>query len=329
MQNKEKKYHVTLASDSNYIEFVATVLVSLFKNNPDASIAVHLLANALSGDDVCRVQKHIPQERGELFVYPIDNFEERFKVGVKATIAITSYARLFLPAILPVDVERVLYVDCDVLFTSPIDEFYNVDFGDSLVAGALDTLADDTAKVAIGCSACEPYLNAGVLMIPLDKWRKENVQQQFVDFLVARNGNVRHNDQGIINAVCKGRKLVVAPRYNVNSNFFSHPYTLLKESNTPFCSLQEYEEAKALPAIIHFTEGFLNRPWIANSLHPYRNEYLGYRALTMWKDTPLRCDRRSVAAKSLAYVFLNFPYAVYRLYSTLLGALSRIKRKNA
>ena len=158
MENKEKKYHVTLASDSNYIEFVATVLVSLFKNNPDANIAVHLLANALSDDDVCKVQKYIPQERGELFVYTIENFEERFKVEVKATIAITAYARLFLPAILPAEVERVLYVDCDVLFTSPIDEFYNVDFGDSLVAGALDTLADDTSKVSIGCRVDEPYL---------------------------------------------------------------------------------------------------------------------------------------------------------------------------
>lgn len=326
MDNKEKKYHVTLASDSNYIEFVATVLVSLFKNNPDANFAVHLLANALSDDDVCKVQKHIPQERGELFVYPIENFEERFKVEVKATIAITSYARLFLPAILPAEVERVLYVDCDVLFTSPIDEFYNVDFGDSLVAGALDTLADDTAKVSIGCRVDEPYLNSGVLMIPLDKWRKENVQQQFVDFLVARNGNVKHNDQGIINAVCKGRKFIVSPRYNVNSNFYTHPYPLLKECNTPFYSLQEYEAAKAQPAIIHFTEGFLNRPWIANSLHPYKNEYLEYRALTLWKDTPLRKDKRSLAAKSLAYVFLNFPYALYRLYSTVLGALSRLKR---
>lgn len=326
MENKEKKYHVTLASDSNYIEFVATVLVSLFKNNPDANIAVHLLANALSDDDVCKVQKYIPQERGELFVYTIENFEERFKVEVKATIAITAYARLFLPAILPAEVERVLYVDCDVLFTSPIDEFYNVDFGDSLVAGALDTLADDTAKVSIGCRVDEPYLNSGVLMIPLDKWRKENVQQQFVDFLVARNGNVNHNDQGIINAVCKGRKFIVSPRYNVNSNFYTHPYSLLKECNTPFYSLQEYEAAKAQPAIIHFTEGFLNRPWIANSLHPYKNEYLEYRALTLWKDTPLRKDKRSLAAKSLAYVFLNFPYAVYRLYSTVLGALSRLKR---
>lgn len=326
MENKEKKYHVTLASDSNYIEFVATVLVSLFKNNPDANIAVHLLANALSDDDVCKVQKHIPQERGELFVYQIENFEERFKVEVKATIAITAYARLFLPAILPAEVERVLYVDCDVLFTSPIDDFYNVDFGDSLVAGVLDTLADDTAKVSIGCRVDEPYLNSGVLMIPLDKWRKENVQQQFIDFLVARNGNVKHNDQGIINAVCKGRKFIVSPRYNVNSNFYTHPYSLLKECNTPFYSQQEYEAAKEQPAIIHFTEGFLNRPWIANSLHPYKNEYLEYRALTLWKDTPLRKDKRTLAAKSLAYVFLNFPYAVYSLYSTVLGALSRLKR---
>lgn len=326
MDNKEKKYHVTLASDSNYIEFVATVLVSLFKNNPDANFAVHLLANALSDDDVCKVQKHIPQERGELFVYQIENFEECFKVEVKATIAITAYARLFLPAILPAEVERVLYVDCDVLFTSPIDEFYNVDFGDSLVAGVLDTLADDTAKVSIGCRVDEPYLNSGVLMIPLDKWRKENVQQQFIDFLVARNGNVKHNDQGIINAVCKGRKFIVSPRYNVNSNFYTHPYSLLKECNTPFYSLQEYEAAKSQPAIIHFTEGFLNRPWIANSLHLYKNEYLEYRALTLWKDTPLRKDKRTLAAKSLAYVFLNFPYAVYRLYSTVLGALSRLKR---
>lgn len=324
---KEKNFHVTLASDSNYIEFVATVLVSLYKNNPDAFITVHLLGNALSKKDVSLVQEHIPLGSGKLCVYPIENFEQQFNVKVEATIAITAYARLFLPTILPSDVERVLYVDCDVMFNGPIDEFYNVNFGDSLVAGVLDTLPNNDAKINIGCSVDEPYLNSGVLMIPLDIWRRENVQQMFIDFLVERGGRVHHNDQGIINAVCKGRKTIVSPRFNATSNYFSHSYKVLSRENTPFCSDVEFVEAVKSPIIIHFTEGFLNRPWIANCKHPFKNEYIKYRVLTKWKDTPLRPDKRSLAAKSMVFVFMNFPYCIYKAYYALMGWLIEMKDK--
>ena len=110
------------------------------------------------------------------------------------------------------------------LFNSNIRDFYDAPLSDSLVAGAHDLLLSSYYRERIGINKEEPYFNAGILLIPLNIWRKENLQSKFIDFLIAHNGVVFHHDQGIINAVCAGRKKVVLPKYNTISNYFYYPY---------------------------------------------------------------------------------------------------------
>jgi hypothetical protein len=87
-------------------------------------------------------------------------------------------------------------------------------------------------------------------------------------------------------------------------------------------------QARNSPAILHFTEGFYNRPWIANSLHPKRSVFHHYHDLTAWKDAPLRKDRRSRLVRLLSWEFLNLPYPVYDFSASAVSKLSElIKRK--
>lgn len=125
---------------------------------------------------------------------------------VPETISLTSYARLFAGSILPANLDKVLYIDCDIIFNGSIRDLFNTDLGNCLVGGILDPLISRTYKKEIKIPMSEPYINAGVLIIPLNRWRSEGMEQKFVDFLVANRGKVHHHDQGIINAVCAGRK---------------------------------------------------------------------------------------------------------------------------
>ena len=315
--------HVALASDKNYAEFVAVVLVSLFDTNQWQDFTtIHLLSNGVDEETLDKLNQHIPSGRGEMKVYDIKTLKKDLGIEIPPTIALTAYGRLFLPDLVSKDVDRVLYLDCDVVVSSSVEDFYNVEFGEAWIAGVRDTLYNDYTKTKVGLSAADEYVNSGVLMMNLAAWRENNVTQLCLDFLIEHDGKVLHHDQGIINGVCKDHKIVVHPKYNATSSYFSHPYSLLKKHNHPFYSQQEVTEATNAPAIIHFTEGFLNRPWIENSLHPLREVFIHYHKMTQWADVPSRPDQRSLANRVLAWSFLNLPYWCYSIVNKTIERLS-------
>lgn len=317
--------HIVFASDTNYAEFVAVVIVSAIANNHDY-IHFHLLSNGIDADTINVLTNHIPTVRGELHIYDIKDIDKRLQIRVPETIAISAYARLFLPSILPADIEKVLYVDCDTVIADDLSEFWNTDLHDMYVAGILDTLPNNESKEKVGMRADDAYINSGVLLINLDMWRKDHIQQKFIDFLLAHNGNVHHHDQGLINGVCRDRICIVPPQYNCTSNYFSHPYALLERTNTPFYSEQECQEAMAHPAILHFTEGFYNRPWIANSKHPMAAVFHRYHDMTAWGNTPLRTDKRSWLVRFLSWEFLHLPYSIYNATAKAVSMLAKLIR---
>lgn len=308
-----KDLNVVIASDDNYIEFVAICLKSLFCTNKDFNrVRIFLLSNFLSEKSIKEVDFVIPDDIGELNVIPINDISEKLQIQVPNTIAITSYARLFMASLLPCDVDRVLYVDCDVIFNGSIVDFYDVDFGDNWLVGVLDTCMSNKVKQSIDIADDDIYLNAGVLMIPLAKWREINIEKKFIDFLLLKEGNVYHHDQGILNAVCNKKKMYVHPKYNLSSYYLSHNYRLLYKNNIPFYAKEEVAEAKKNPIIIHYTSGYYNRPWEFNCRHPYKNTFLYYKAQTDYKLSPLRKHKRKKLDEIFACVFLYCPYFIYK-----------------
>ena len=305
--------HIVLASDNNYAEFIAVVLVSLFvKNKEFSNITVHILSNVISQENQERLKTHIPKEKGEIYFYDISNLEKMLGIKVPDTIAVSAYARLFIPSILPADIDRILYVDCDTLICSSLKSLWTITINNNLIAGVIDPLPNHIPKIKIGIEEDTPYFNSGVLLINLKLWREENLQQQFLTFLYRHNGHVHHHDQGIINAVCDGRKRIIHPKFNVMSTFYSHKYSVMNSCNTPFYSEKDIVNAKMNPVIIHFTEDFYNRPWIKNSKHPCLSLYKKYHDMTAWRNAPLRKDHRSLIVRILSWEFLNLPLFFYK-----------------
>ena len=318
--------HIVLASDTNYAEFVAVMMTSALANNTDY-IHFHLLSNGIDDFTIHRLKAQIPFGKGELNTYDIRNLPAKLPVRVPDTIAISSYARLFLTSILPDSIAKVLYLDCDTVVADDLAELWDTPLQDSYLAGVLDTLPDNESKLNVGLSTDAPYINAGVLLINLDLWREDNLQQRFLDFLLAHNGQVHHHDQGIINGVCRGKIAIVHPRYNCTSNYFSHPYYLLRRTNNPFYTRQECEEATSHPAILHFTEGFYNRPWITNSLHPMASVYHYYHNMTPWSNTPLRKDKRTRLVRFLSWEFLHLPYPIYDFSAKCVTRIAKLIKR--
>lgn len=320
--------HIALASDENYARFVATLIVSTAKHNSNFNtISFHLFANGITPATLSKLEGVADRYKNcRLEIYDISNLAERLGIAVPATIALTSYARLFMADIVSDEVSRILYLDTDIVVNDDLTELWNTQLNDNYTGGCLDVFEGTESKTAVGLKPCEPYVNAGVLLINLDAWREHDLSGRFMDFLFQHEGKVHHHDQGIINGVCKGHLLLLSPQYNMHSTVYSHPYWLISKITQPYYTEEAYRNALVKPAIVHFTEGFYNRPWKRNCKHPMRQLFAASQKETPWMDVPLQLDTRSVAVKLLSFAFLHFPYSIYKALSRAIGFASVIKR---
>lgn len=317
--------NIVIASDRNYMHLVLTCVVSLCETNLNEKLHLHLLSNGIAERELGTLKTMIEDRQGTLSVYPLENLRERLTINVPDTISVTSYARLFAGSILPPNLDKVLYIDCDIMFNGAIKELFNEDLGDCLVGGVLDPLISHTYKKEIRIPLNEPYINAGVLLIPLNRWRNEGIEQKFVDYLVTNRGKVHHHDQGIINTVCAGRKKILPPQFNVMSNCFCYPWESIHKINLPFYSRTEFEKGVSTPAIIHFSGAIHGRPWVEGCTHPYANKFLQFKGKTVYKDMPLKPNNQSALHRLEGILYRCLPFGVFKLYMQTVYHLSYVK----
>ena len=96
------------------------------------------------------------------------------------------WSYFWLDRFLPEEIERVLYLDCDIVCSRDIAELWDIDLGEC-VAGAVpdplsllepmaEGLGHDAARlVGLEFDKSDTYFNSGAVLIDLPKWRKEDL----------------------------------------------------------------------------------------------------------------------------------------------------------
>lgn len=265
--------NILMASDENYVFLLGISLFSLFNTNKELDeINTYIIADNISEESKRKLQT-MTDGFGRYLVFLPPPLMDK-DIVVKGTLNISTYYRLKMASILPEDIEKVLYLDCDTLIRGHLDEVWNLELKDNLIAGVIDTTGK-FARTSIGLPIKSVYVNAGVLLVNIKKWREESIEQQCMDFLEKNNFKVEFNDQGVINRVCNDRILTLSPKYN-----FMPPYERYSLRNLErivgkkdFISNDELYETKANPIIIHYAGYAFNRPWFSGSNGRYKCEF--------------------------------------------------------
>lgn len=272
----KQSLHIALATDQGYFSLAMVAIMSLLKTNPRLDVSIHLLDTGINSDSLDYCREVLAEKGCPLHIYDVKDIKSKLGIEVPDTISVSSYTRLFIADILPADVGEVLYIDCDTMFTGDISELLDFDFEDNYVAGVKDAIPGNSYRREIGIPRNEPYLNAGVLYIPLSKWRSEKMTSRFLRFLAEHDGKVHHHDQGIINAVCAAHKAILNPRYNLMSNYISFGASNVRRLVYEKKDEPMIAEAISNPAILHFTGVHLGRPWTDDCIHPFKTEFMNY-----------------------------------------------------
>ena len=308
----ENTLEIVFASDDNYAQHLGVSLLSMFESNESFfKINAYVLDSGISlinKENLINISKKFVG-RNIIFVEinaKLEGFKSKFQIP--STIAISAYSRLFLTEILDSSIDRLVYADSDSIFLDSLKGLWETDLSSFMIAG-MEDIVDVKFKKEIDLQSDERYINSGLLLINLKKWREKAVFNKFIAVILKHGGSVPHHDQGVINEVFKEDKLILPPKYNVVTTFyeFSNVDKLKKYfSMANYYSQEEFDDAKNNPVFVHFTPSYSKRPWFLNSRHPLKNQYFKFLEKTPWSDYQLKKDNRKSKILLLEKLFWIF-----------------------
>ena len=303
--------NILFSSDDNYVRHMGVAMISILQHSRDVNkIRFYVINNHISLINEEKLKLLVGEyENAEIVYIPFESIEKQLHLNLSWPISLSSYARLFVGEVLPVEVERVLYLDCDVVVNGPIFDLWNTDLNGKCIGAIQDTIPSRT-KASIGLSPKQPYFNAGVLLIDLKPWREYNIGKKCLNFIDSYSGCVTHHDQGVLNGVLNGQWKRLSLKYNVMTIHYmmsqSNIHRYYKDE-APFYDVIEINEAIKKPIIVHFTPSFTSRPWEENCCHPLRDCYSRVLAISLWSDSLLMRDMTPWYVRLINWRYRFFP----------------------
>lgn len=276
--------NIVCCTDHKYIMPTGVMICSICVNHPNCEICFHVVCN----NDVTESDKNDLREITLKHSHKIEFYEIKkeiadcFTVGQKGQnkhITISTYYRLFLAEILPTSIDKVIYLDADVIVRNSLLELYKTDLN-GLALGVVTNMSEGNIQIfnRLRYSPTLGYFNAGVLLINLHYWRNENLLEQFTDYAIKYPDRILWHDQDLLNYVLKNSKKQLPLTYNFQNGF------LYKERNLSWEYDEEIRDTIRNPIILHFTG---DKPWQKGCNHPYKGEFFKYQKMTKWANIPL------------------------------------------
>jgi lipopolysaccharide biosynthesis glycosyltransferase len=242
--------HVCLATDNNYVKYMAATMASVLCNTGN-KVCFYILDGGISEENKAKLEELKKIKECTISILAVS--EEIFAIypiGKYWTQAV--YYRYLIPSLIKAD--KVLYLDCDVIVAKNIDELWDTELDGFYLAGVED-IDKDVHAVRMGLV---DYINAGILLINNKLWQADNVEQKLFEYTATNIQKIPYQDQDVINAVCEGKIKLLSEKWN---------YYRQKQLNKDAC--------------IHHYIG-INKPWIARAKTLHKEVFWKYFVMTAW-----------------------------------------------
>lgn len=200
------------------------MLHSLFLNNQGERFSIYLMHSSITDVEIKDLQHYIGQYDNQLYEIYID--EDHF-ANAPSNMHYTKemYYRLLAHKFLPEDIDRILYVDPDVLVINSIRKLYHMDISAYLFAAASRGMfsVKELNKIRFYPIEIEAYHNSGILLMNLERLRKEVSEESVFQFVEEYKSQLILPDQDVLNAMfSKQIKSIDEKIYNYDVRYFQY-----------------------------------------------------------------------------------------------------------
>jgi len=242
----QESMNILVATNKTYLLPLQTMLDSLCTHT-DCAICVYLLHSELEQSELHSVKRVLERHNRTHKMIPIKvnkNFFDK-AIAKSARVSVESYYRLIATAVLPEDLDRIMYLDADMIILDSIETLYRSDFEEKAVIACEDIgTYYKNMNYFMGVKNGR-YFNAGVMVWNMPMVRKI-MPVDVVEKMVSESYKYPMQDQGIFNVPFDGKtKFVSAFQYNF----------------MPCCADKYRSREQSEIHICHFAGGRACKPW--------------------------------------------------------------------
>ena len=281
--------NILISVNSRYLDKAETMLHSFRRNNSEEA-TVFLLNQSLNQAEIKRLSAYIQNRLHMAFVAvdvqtsAINQLPLRFN-----RFSIEIYFRVIAQFLLPESIDRVLWLDADIVVCGDVSAFYHQDFHGKLLAACPDAFYKEKSisriKADLGLPEEHIYFNSGVLLLNIAALRKETELHKIIQTAQSSADRFVYPDQDLLNCLYTG-KVKYCDLYEYNCQ------TLFYQDLTP-------EQIEKI-AILHYAGNL--KPWEFYSIHS-----LSKAAIPYWREVALQ-------GKWFAVIKIVVLYALWLIY---------------
>lgn len=253
------KMNILVTLNSGYIQPLTVMLNSLLSSNSNRDFRVFVAHSSLTREDFRYLEEHVPMDRCELvnIQVPHTMFAD---APVLERLPKETYYRLFAAQLLPREVNRVLYLDPDLVVVHSIDQLYRLDFKGNLFAAASHQFGPMQwlNRTRLQMPEGSKYINAGVMLMNLQLLREVQDVQAVFYYIRENREKLYLLDQDILNGMYGGSTLAIdALLYNLDDRYLLNHNLLTRPSRHV-----DMDWVKENVVIVHYCGK--SKPWKAD-----------------------------------------------------------------
>lgn len=206
----DKGLNIGYGVDDNYVRYMLVSCISFINNN--GNINIHIVTDGISKEYIDLIRLYSERYKVAFTIYMINSLDIKLPI-INNGLTIGTYFRIFFPYFLD-NVERLLYLDADVICCGNISDLFYIELADNIIAAAPDVIKMQERIRDLKIRNSHYYINAGVLLINVRKWIDENIDIEIIKAIEKYGKKIRYEDQDAINIVLDGRIRYISSEYN-------------------------------------------------------------------------------------------------------------------
>lgn len=298
----ETVFNITCNTDDNYIQHCMAMLCSVFVNNR-TSFHVHILTCRLSQKNKEEIQSLCDKYNNMLSVYYVNEEPlEGVQFRKKRPLTKAAYYRLLLSSIISDEIDKILYLDCDMIVKADISPLFSIDLSNYALAATADFMpTNDQHRQQLGFEIDERAFCSGIMMINLKYWRENQSEKDLLAFAKRPREVVYLHDQDVLNHVFRKKWFRLPPKWN-----------RIVFNIIPGGSFTGYKKDDILdylhnPIVIHYANKV--KPWY-DMWMPMKNQYMMYLKISGYQNA--RIEKLEIRKKIVYYmIVLKFLFRFY------------------
>lgn len=254
--------HIYFCADRKYLACTSATMASVLDNaNSETQIVFHIISDDITPADAeklgllskikpCKIETHL---------ISIEDFKQYADMDF-GYMSLSTLYRFKIMEYIPKNIDKVLYLDGDMIVTAPLDDLFATDLSDFYAGVVEEKGAFQAQNLRLKSGR---YFNAGMILFNVKALKTHDILAEALTYYKKNKDRIVSHDQDILNGMWDQKVKFLDQKFNV-------PSFVKKFKN---------------PIIIHYT-GFVKKPWHAYCRHPQKNEWLKYAQMSPYKKSP-------------------------------------------